>query len=148
MLLIGETSAPPPSGAFFWGTIANEPRQGSGLTTFRAWVRPSPQNYELVACPVYTRGGKLGQSVGYLSSKLFCWSRFWSWGRHRIVNQCQATFKLQGRLHPGLGHFPQNAAMPFRFGLVGPSRAFLRELTKFFGRCRHGALPRHKYRSL
>jgi hypothetical protein len=51
MLLIGETSAPPPSGAFFWGTIANEPRQGSGLTTFRAWVRPSPQNYELVACP-------------------------------------------------------------------------------------------------
>jgi hypothetical protein len=29
MLLIGETSAPPSSGAFFWGTIANEPRQGT-----------------------------------------------------------------------------------------------------------------------
>jgi hypothetical protein len=34
--------------------------------------------------PVYTRGGKLGQSVGYLSSKLFCWSRFWSWGRQGV----------------------------------------------------------------
>jgi hypothetical protein len=51
-------------------------------------------------------------------------------------------------LHPGRGQFSQYLAVPFRLGLVGPTRTFLRELAEFFGGCCHSALPQPSARYL
>jgi hypothetical protein len=52
----------------------------------------------------------------------------------------EAAFDLHRRLQPGPRHFQQDLAVPFRFGLAGPTQALLRELAEFLGGCRHGAL--------
>jgi hypothetical protein len=52
----------------------------------------------------------------------------------RRIDQFQATFEPQCSLRQGLHHIQQSLAVPFRFCLVGPTRTFFRELTKFFGR--------------
>jgi hypothetical protein len=94
------------------------------------------QHFENLAMIIERRRQKQAHWRPPTEAALFCWPRFWFAGQHGIVgNQRQATtFEPQRRLHQGCGQAQQGFAMPFRFGLVGPTQTFFRELTKFLGR--------------